>query len=316
MRTNARGMALAVGVVSALGLGPVAIGLGVTGCGSSRQAAWDRPQSAAQAAKTAGGAERRTAVLAEADAHWAKRVTESELRAAIRGYGEASQIDPNDHVGLVKLARAQYLLADGFLALAGDAKREEMLRTYEAGISSAERAMLAVSPEFRRLVTAGARAEEVMDRLGREAVPAIYWRATNLGKWANAQGFATILEHKEEIKAMMNRCLALDENYFFAAPHRYFGAFYARAPDFAGGDLEKSAYHFRISLERAPNYFATRVLRAEFLATKRQDRTLYQEDLNWVLSHDPAAEPEVEPENRLEQQKARKLLNEINERFE
>jgi len=89
---------------------------------------------------------------------------------------------------------------------------------------------MALSSDFAQRMQAGTRIEEAVSILDRTAVPALYWRSANLGKWAAAQGFATLLSYKDEIRAVMTRCLELDANYFFAGPHRYFGAFYARAP--------------------------------------------------------------------------------------
>ena len=75
---------------------------------------------------------------------------------------------------------------------------------------------------------------------------------------AVARGFATILSYKDEIRAIMARCLELDAAYFHSGPHRYFGAFYARVPAFAGGDLERSREHFDTALSVDPNYFDQR----------------------------------------------------------
>ena len=62
--------------------------------------------------------------------------------------------------------------------------------------------------------------------------------------------------------------MALDENYFFAGPHRYFGAMYGLAPGFAGGDMDKSREHFEKAIALAPNYLGSRVLYLEVWAQK------------------------------------------------
>ncbi len=63
----------------------------------------------------------------------------------------------------------------------------------------------------------------VLDLLDPSAVPALYRRAANIGhKWASIDGFATILEHKDEVRATMKFCLANDPTYWYQGPDRYF----------------------------------------------------------------------------------------------
>lgn len=288
----------------------------VAACGSGREGAWSEPVTArSEAAQAPGAAERMTALEAEAEQHWTKRGEESELRAAITSWNSVVEIDPARHETWVRLARANYLLADGYLSF-DEARRDEFNTTHEAGIRAAERALVALSPDFGRRMEAGTRIEDAISVLDRSAVPALYWRSANLGKWASAQGFATVLSYKDEIRAVMQFCVEHDEDYFFAGPHRYFGAFYARAPAFAGGDLTKSEFHFKRAIERHPKIFATRVLYATDYAVKAQNRALYDEQLNLVINGNPADEPSVEPENRIEQRKAREALAQADERFE
>jgi len=55
---------------------------------------------------------------------------------------------------------------------------------------------------------------------------------------------------------------------------------------------------------------------AQDYAIKAQDRALFDQQLQWVLSHDPESMPELAPENRCEQRKARELLENADEHFE
>ncbi|MGE3636598.1 MAG: TRAP transporter TatT component family protein, partial [Sandaracinaceae bacterium] len=134
--------------------------------------------------------------------------------------------------------------------------------------------------------------------------------------WARLDGFATVLSYKDEIRAVMTRCMELDRYYFFAGPDRYFGAFFAIAPSYAGGDLDRSQQHFDESIRRAPAYVGTHVLYAENLSVKRQDRASFVEHLQMAIDADPEALPEAAPENRIEQRLARELLEQADELFE
>jgi len=124
----------------------------------------------------------------------------------------------------------------------------------------------------------------------------MYWYASALGKWAKKKGFAVLLGQKDNVKATMDRALELAPDYFYGGPHRYFGAYYAIAPSFAGGDLEKSKVHFKKSLEIEPNYVGTKVLWAEELAVKQQDEETFDRLINEVLQTPDDVIPELVPD--------------------
>jgi tetratricopeptide (TPR) repeat protein len=291
-----------VGVMSAL----------LVACGTTRDAAWELDEPTV---KTEAHAGQRESLLTTARESWEQRDDQKQVQKAIDAWREASAIDPTDADALVSLARAEYFLADCHVNFEENSK-ERYMKMLESATRSAERALMALSDDFTEKMRSGWRIEEAVTVLDKRAVPALYWRSSALGKWASADGFATLLSYKDEVKAIMQRCLDLDQEFFFYGPDRYFGVFYARAPAMSGGDLGKSKHHFEISLEKFPNYFATRVLMADDYAVKAQDKNLYRELLEYVLQGDPESLPDAAPENRCEQRKAKLLLPEIEERFE
>jgi hypothetical protein len=301
---------------AALVAASVAAGL-LAGCGgSSRQSVWDEDTTANSAQPATPEAQsQRATLMQEAGAAWARRSDEAQLRTAIAKWEEALAIEGTNPEEWAQLSRAYYFLADGHLAF-DEAKAEEMMATYEKGTRAAERGLMVSSSSFATRMREGGKIEEAVSLIDRTGAHCLYWRSANLGKWASAQGFATVLSYKDEIKAVMTRVLELDAGYFYAAPHRYFGAFFARAPAYAGGDLNKSREHFEASIRVEPNYFATRVLYAQDYAVKAQNRALFNEQLNYVINGNPAAVPDVEPENRAEQRKARDLMARADDLFE
>ena len=144
---------------------------------------------------------------------------------------------------------------------------------------------------------------------------AIYWTAANLGKWARSQGFATLVKYMGYIAKMMTHCLALDETAFYAGPVRYWGAFYAVAPGFAGGDMTKSKEYFERAKEMNPEYFGTYVLYADAYAEKAQERALFKSLLEHVINTPSDVLPEMIPEQNIEKAKAKAFLEQIDELF-
>ncbi len=292
------------------------LALGATSaCGGSYDSAWEESsdQTTQETAQTEQAIDARSELIARGDEAWLGRSDPEQIRAAIAAWEQATEMDGSDHETWVKISRAYYFLTDGHLRFSDEAA---MLETYQHGIRAAERALGALSPEFAQAMTAGEPITAALATLEAEATPALYWRATNLGKWARLDGFATLLAYKDEIRAIMTRCMELDRYYFFAGPDRYFGAFFSIAPTYAGGNLDLSRQHFDESIRRQPGYFGTHVLYAQELAVKLQDREMFLEHLNLVINGDPDGLEGAEPENRVEQRKAQLLIARVDDLFE
>ncbi|MCX4247313.1 TRAP transporter TatT component family protein [Paraliomyxa miuraensis] len=244
------------------------------------------------------------ALVAKGDESWGKRSDPQAIRTALAEWEKAANADPKNLDVLVKLTRGYYFLADGYLR----DKDKEYLDTMDKAVKWGEKAMVAASPEFDAKMRDGGKIPDAVKVVPKEGVPAMYWYASALGKWAKKKGFAVLLGQKDNVKATMDRCLELEPDYFYGGPHRYFGAFYAVAPAFAGGDLEKSKVHFNKSLEIAPSYVGTKVLWAAELSTKEQDEDTFEKLLNEVLAAPDDSIPELRPEIMVEKAKAKELL--------
>lgn len=281
----------------------VAVGAGCAG----RNDAWapreSEPAATASSARPTGDGDA-TALVAKGDAHWGNRSDAKDAHLALETWAEAAAQSGNDPDLLVKLTRGHYFFAEAFLRDDEDAYVAAM----DQAVVWGQKALLAVSPAFRKQMDAGAEFSEAVESVDKAGVPALYWYASALGRWARAQGFGGVMGNKDDVKATMDRCLQLEPEYFYGGPHRYFGAYYAIAPGIVGGDPEKSKVHFQKSLEIAPDYLGTKVLWAAELAVKERDEDTFEKLLNEVLTARVDALPELAPEARIEQAKARELL--------
>lgn len=251
----------------------------------------------------------------DAEKLWAQRDDAEKVKQAIANWTRAVEINPKDADTWAMLSRAHYFNADCHQRLALGKSAPEVKQTFQKGIEAAERSLVARSSAFGSKMQAGSRIEQAISVLDKSSVPALYWRSSNLGRWASAESFATLLSYKDEIRAVMQFCLDEDPTYFYQGPDRYFGVFYARAPSFAGGDMNRSRQHFEASMAVQPNYFGTRTLMAEDYAVKQGDRELFEKLLNQNLSSDPNVLPSAAPENRCEQRKAKENLAEADDLF-
>lgn len=274
----------------------------LSGCAAQRMAGWEQDVVVAE-----GDA---ATLLEQANEHWNQRHDMAHLEQALALYEEAATIDSENLELFILIARGNYFLADAHLA----DDKEWQTAVYEKSLSFAEKAM-AIDSEFRALVEGGEMVEDAIRVLDKQYVGAIYWASASLGKWGLNKGLATILKNKERGRKMMERCVELDETYFYGGPHRWFGSYYGKLPAIAGRDLNKAKEHFNKALEIAPNYFGTRVLQAEYYSKNAQDKELFRSDLEFVLNTPSDVIPELVPEQDAEKKKAQDMLDAIEDMF-
>jgi len=285
----------------------------IVGCATTREAAWEGDKTAPQTQATEGDAvDTLTALATEADAAWAARSDHKQVELAVAKWTELATAQPSAET-YVKIAYAHYFLGNGHYSLQGDSEGAD--QQFTAGLTAAEKGLAIAAPAMIEDVNNGVKHIEALNKTTKEAVPALYWHATNLSRWAASKGFATKLRYKDDVKATMERVKSLDDTFFYYAPYRYFGAFEAATAGLLGGDLKKSTAYFKQAAEFSPHYLDTKVLWAEYQCKKAVDRDLYVQLLNEVLAADPTVVPELEPENTISQAKAKIMLENVDEYF-
>jgi hypothetical protein len=286
-----------------------ALGISAAACGTSRQSGLCDDINPAPSAQ--GDAR---AVEAEGDAAWEQRADEAQARAAIAAWQLALKIEPNNPSLRAKLARAHYYLADSVLVVkeleGNDAVTPEIAANYREAANQAEMALGQRYPGYRSKFCARQPFATALEQLDREAVPALYWYAASLSRWALRVNLLEVLNQSDRIKAMMDLIMRWDRTFWHHAVDRYMGGYSTKIP-FPSGDLPKSREHFEKSMAGSPGYLATRVIMAEMYATKAGDRELFARLLNEVISYDLEQTPELKPENAAEQKKAKFYLDDI-----
>ncbi len=284
------------------------VAVGVSGCATTYNAGWSHPEvtTAAEADATV------KAAIEEGDALWAERGDKAKLQKAIDKW-EAAAAQRVDAALFTKIARGHYLLADGFDALEGNFDQRDS--EFQLGLDWATRALKAAAPELAKALAQGKTLASSAGLVTKDAATATYWYALTLGKWAGSRGVSTRLRYKDDINAAMEQVQRLDERFFYAGPYRYFGTFEAQTDGLAGGSLERSEQNFKKGVELAPDFLGTKVLWAEHLCVARKDKAAFRQLLDEVLAADAGVDPEIAVENRIEQQKAKRLLARIDDLF-
>lgn len=290
--------------------GVISLGFLLGACGASRQSGLcgDMDLDASATGDVAP-------ILADAEAAWAHRGDLAQAEKAIALWEQALKIDPKSYDVRVKLSHAHYFIADSILSLKKDfegdaAAGKAMLEHYQEGQYQAEMALGQRFPAYRTKYCARAPFNTALQQLDKDAVPAMYWYATNLGRFALATSLVEVLNQKDRIKAMMDLVHQLDPGYWYNAADRYLGAYYTKIP-FPSGDLKTSAAYFQKTIDAAPQYLASKVLYAQMNLSKAGNRELFKKMLDDVIAFDLSQAPELAPENAAEQVKAKHFLADI-----
>lgn len=271
----------------------------IIGCSKKSSGTYDVPD-----AVSASSTER-----AEADALWEQRGEKAQLQAAITQYEAIYEADPRNREVAARIVRGWYLMGD--IHETDDQVKEQ---TWDTAIVWGKRC-LAINTDFAAALEGGASEEEAAASLTVDDIPCMYWTATSLGKWARFKGLTTLLKHRPTVFTFITQIDERQPEFFYGAADRYWGAYYAALPSFAGQDLGRSAESFDASIENSPDYLGTRVLKAEYWAVKTQNRPAFEALLNEVVNADASADPDIQPENEAEQAKARALLANMDDLF-
>lgn len=158
--------------------------------------------------------------------------------------------------------------------------------------------------------------DTALQDLGRAQVPLLFWTAACQAKWIdqnrdNPRALAAL----GRTAALMQRVLTLDETYYHAGAHSFFGVYHGGRAELLGGDHAAAARHFERARRLAPEAIGlTDTLQAEFLDRQRLDQAAFHARLQGVLQAPPPP-PEHAFIDALARQRAQHLLDREAELF-
>jgi len=147
----------------------------------------------------------------------------------------------------------------------------------------------------------------------KELVPSMYWWATNKLWYLNNKPAIERINHRELLEVIMHRIIALEPDFLYGGPYRFFGIFYSRIP---GVEISQSKSYFEKAINSYPDYFGNKVQMSEFYYQKAENKNLFQNQLSSVISKEPTINPEITPENVFYQKRAISLLDQKETLFE
>jgi hypothetical protein len=251
-------------------------------------------------------------LAAQAKAAWAGRTERSEIGRAIDLWTRLADSHPDDPAALVALSRAYVTLADYHLTTPADAgTRSDAL---ERAIDAAEKALVAASPALAAALTKGTPIDEAVKSVEASNVVVLATYGAALARYAIDKGFTALLMYRSRLPAVMQRVIDVAPDTLYAIADRELGAFYARVPGFAGGDLAASRTHFDKALKLAPAALETRLRYAETYAVEARDRALFVTLLGEIAGADLGG-ADIAPDNTLAKRRAALLAARTDEIF-
>jgi hypothetical protein len=222
--------------------------------------------------------------------------------------------DPHNTTLRLYAAEGFYGYSFGFIE-AEDAGRAAGLyrRCYTHARAVLQAAGLARDPETSSVELL----KDAADRLDERAVPALFWTASCLGKWIDlnrdtVSGVASLAN----AATLMQRVLELDEAFYHAGPHLFFGVYYGGRSPLLGGDFARSAQHFARAAElNGEQLLLVDVLHAQYLDRQQLDQAAFHARLQQVVDAPGDLDPDLALINGIARQQAARLLTYEDEWF-
>ncbi len=209
------------------------------------------------------------------------------LLRAIKILEQASQFDPKNDKVWSKLSSLYWHYADR-LPKKKKQDRQKRLEWFEKGMDAGKKAM----------------------ELNPKNVEALFYYTTNLASSGEMKGILNSLWMFPTLWDNMEKVDKMDPDFEQGSVDRFWSEVLVRVPNFVakmfGFSKQDGIADLEEDIKKWPNHFSSYTYLARLLwNVKRKDEAL--DKLEYILTHDPNADPEWASENRYEQEVARKL---------
>ncbi|MGV7222141.1 MAG: TRAP transporter TatT component family protein [Nitrospinales bacterium] len=194
---------------------------------------------------------------------------------------------------------------------------ERASELYLRGRNYASHALTAMGAKDSLTELAPEEFQSEMKKMDEGQLPHLFWMGHCWSGWLmlNLHDPMALADISKQ-EWLMTRVMEMDETYYFAGPHFFFGTFYGSRSKLMGGDPGKSKNHFEKNLELTENkYLLTHLFYAKTYAIQNQDKELFIRLLNTVIETPLDVLPEKKMINKVAKVKAQKLLDEVDDFF-
>lgn len=153
--------------------------------------------------------------------------------------------------------------------------------------------------------------------ISKKDIPYVFWAADAWILWiiGNTDSIDALID-LPKAKAIIDRIKKLDPEYYYGAPHMFYGMFYSILPESVGGSMEKAQVEFQDALKYSDDKFLlTKVTYAQYYLKAKNDKADFIKILNEVIKADVDKYPDTRLLNLFAKKQASELLNKIDELF-
>ncbi len=156
-----------------------------------------------------------------------------------------------------------------------------------------------------------------LDVFDKEDVPALFWTSTAWLSWAGLNvDDPEIFLALPKIKAMLKRCIELDETYKYGIAHTVLGALYANRPVMHGGKPKLAKAEFERAFELSKGKMLVfKLTYARYYTYQIQDRELFVKTLHEIIDAPEDLFPKMGFINASAKIKAKRLLQDVDNIF-
>ncbi len=246
------------------------------------------------------------------EAAWLQRDDPQVLAGLLTDLETLAAQRPQDAGLYARLSHGYFLQARAHRSQ-GD--RKKMQDSLARGVLVGERALINLYPAMDDSIAQPDPITAHLSLVDGRGMDAMTWYVSNLGAYAASRGMTSLIFYRDRVTAILERMLSVDATFMYSTPHRYWAIYLARAPSFAGGNLEQARVHFEHAMRESPAFFANACDYAQFYAVPKGDRALFERLLMGVVKQDSASLADAAPEMRIEQERAKRLLERVETLF-
>jgi hypothetical protein len=150
---------------------------------------------------------------------------------------------------------------------------------------------------------------EAVQLFNKDDLDALFWTAFAWAGWINLSlNDPLAFVELPKVQVMMQRVLDLDESYFFASAHLFFGSVWGTKPKMLGGDPDKAKEHFEKNLRITEGKFLlAHIYYIKYYALKTYDEALFDQLLTYIKETPVDILPEFQLLNSMAKEKATRL---------
>lgn len=149
-----------------------------------------------------------------------------------------------------------------------------------------------------------------LNSLDEDDVAALFWAASNWAKWIDHnRDKAEAIADLPKTVMFMQRVMDLDEGFFMAGPHLFFGVYNGSRSPMLGGNYSLSEDHFKKARQLNNNQLLiVDLLQAEYLDRQKFDQQAFHQRLTKLINTTSNNNADMSLINNIAKRKAQRLL--------